>query len=631
MQKDQNQNRGCLGLVAFVYRVFDGIRRFAMNVLFYVLLFVFLGLLAGSDVPMVPKQAALVVAPEGFLVEELSGDPLDRALDEALNQAIPETEVDDILDAIAAAKDDGRIQALFLDFDGLTGGGLDKLQRVADAIVDFKESGKPVIASADFLSKQGYFLAAHADEIYLHDEGILWLDGYGIYRQYFRDLIDRLGIDWNIFRPDVNVYKSAVEPYLRNDMSEEAEEALLGVIDDLWDGYLEVVAPLRNQTPDDFRRAIADLPRILEEQDGNAAQVPLALGWVDHVGPRDQVHERMVELVGRSDDEMSFQHVGMEDYLTVLGDDRHREPQSGDGIGIVYAVGTILDGTQPPGTIGGDSTARLVRSARIDDEVKAIVLRVDSGGGSVFGSEVIRRELELARRDGKPVVVSMGSVAASGGYWISTPSDRIFASPHTITGSIGIFAMLPTFEDPLAEYLGTHTDGVGTTWLAGAARLDRELDPRVGDMFRASVDHGYRQFLRVVAESRDMEVDAVNEIARGRIWSGEDALANGLVDELGDLEQAVSAAAGLASLEEGYAVRRIQRQLDPWDQFLVDLMGASVSKVVSLVGKARMSDWRGHGNRLDQRILRTLEDKIRYFEQFNDPKNLYAHCLCTVE
>ena len=464
MHTEQKKNRGCLGLVSFVYGLFDGFRRFIFNIIFYFLLFIFLGMLAGGDVPLVPDQAALVVSPSGYLVEELSGDPLDRAVDELFDQAIPETQMEDVLDAIAAAKDDSRIQALYLDFDGLAGGGLDKLERFAEAITDFKESGKPVIAAGDFMTKHGYYLAVHADEIYLHDEGMVLLDGYGFFRQYHKDLIDRLDIDMNIFRPDVNVFKSAVEPYLRNDMSEEAKLASLAVLNDLWDGYLEAVAPLRNQTPQQFREAIEDMVAHLERVDGDLAQLPLDLGWVDHVGPRDLVRDKMISLVGSDDDNHTFQQIAMGEYLDALGEERYRNQGSGDGVGVVYAVGTILDGTQPPGTIGGDSTAGLVRQARYDDDVKAIVLRVDSGGGSVFGSEVIRRELELARADGKPIVVSMGSVAASGGYWISTPSDRILASPHTITGSIGIFGMLPTFEDPMAEYLGTHTDGVGTTW-----------------------------------------------------------------------------------------------------------------------------------------------------------------------
>lgn len=628
MHSDQKKNRGCLGLVSFVYGLFDGFRRLIFNVVFYFLLFIFLGMLAGGDVPILPDQAALVVSPSGFLVEELSGDPFERAVDELFDQAVPETQMEDVLDALAAAKDDSRIQALYLDFDGLAGGGLDKLERFADAVVDFKESGKPVIAGGDWMTKHGYYLAAHADEIYLHDEGTVWLDGYGFFRQYHRDLIDRLDIDWNIFRPDVNVFKSAVEPYLRNDMSDEAKVASLAVLDDLWDGYLERVAPLRDQTPEQFRKAIADLPRILEEQGGDAAQVPLALGWVDQVGPRDLVRDKMTELVGFDKENHTFQQVSMDDYLKALGDGRYRQPKSGQGVGVVYAVGTILDGTQPPGTIGGDSTARLVRQARYDKDVKAIVLRVDSGGGSVFGSEVIRRELELARADGKPIVVSMGSVAASGGYWISTPSDRILASPHTITGSIGIFGMWPTFEDPIAEYLGTHTDGVGTTWMAGALRIDRELDPRLGQIVQSNIDHGYRQFLSVVAESRDMEVEEVGEVAKGRIWSGEDALELGLVDELGDLEDAVSVAAELAGLKDGYAVKRVERELDEWDQFLIDMMEASVGKLASLSGGV---DWRGRAQRLDQRLLRTVEEKVEFLQQFNDPRGMYAHCLCAVE
>lgn len=641
MTQEQSQHRGCSGLLVFLFRAVDVFSRvvFAFFVLFFAFLFLAMLASAGKDVPTVPEEAALVIAPEGSLVEELSGDPFERFLDDVTDQAVPETLVADVVDALAAAEDDERIQAVYLDFDAMTFGGLDKLERVAQAIAEFKESGKPVIAGGDMFTKYGYYLAAHADEIYLHEMGAVIVDGYGLYRQYHRDLIERLGIDWNVFRPEVNVYKSAVEPFLRNDMSERAEEATLAFLEDLWENYREAVSQARGLDPEEMDSRIARLPELVQEAGGDLGKLSLDAGLVDHLGHRDKVRDRLVDVVGRDEEHHSFRQVSMDDYLKVLGKDRHRHPQKGEGVGVVYAVGTILDGVHPPGTIGGDSTAALIRKARYDDDVKAIVLRVDSGGGSAFASEVIRRELVLARDGGKPVVVSMGTLAASGGYWISTASDRILASPSTITGSIGIFGMVPTFEDPLAEYLGTHVDGVGTTWLAGSVRLDRELDPRVGQIIQSTIDQGYDEFLARVSEARDMPVDEVNEIARGRVWSGEAALERGLVDEFGQLDEAVAVAAELAELEEGYAVRRVERDLDPFDQFLLDMLEqgarvvgpeitASVARKLAGGGLLGSGDPRHEG--LDRKLFRTVEDQVRFLGQFNDPNHAYASCFCEV-
>ncbi|MEO1369934.1 MAG: signal peptide peptidase SppA, partial [Acidobacteriota bacterium] len=397
-----------------------------------------------------------------------------------------------------------------------------------------------MIASGDSYAKAGYFLATSADEIHMNELGIILLDGYGRWRSYHKDGIDKLEVDWNVFK--VGDFKSAVEPFLLNEMSEEAELANREYLDDLWAAYVDHIAERRGMTSEKIRGDIAGLVELMESTGGDTGQLALDTGLVDKIGSRQAVRDRMIELVGENDEGTSFAQINMPTYLEALGESRHRYKQKGDGVGIVVARGTILDGSHPPGTIGGDSTAQLIRQAREDESVKALVLRVDSGGGSAFASEVIRKELELLREAGKPVVTSMGSVAASGGYWIATTSDEIWASPVTITGSIGIFGMFPTFQEPLRKYMGTQVDGIGTTWLSGAFRPDKALDPKAGELFQLGINNGYKEFLERVGEARDMTPEEVNQHAQGRVWSGTDAFERGLIDQLGDIDAAVASA-----------------------------------------------------------------------------------------
>ncbi len=619
------KKKGIGAIFGGLLRGVDLSRRIVVNIIFVFLVILVLAALGSGGGPAVPSKSALVIAPQGFLVEELAGDPVDRAIEKALDTYVPETLVADLLDAIAAAKTDDRIQAIYVSLNGLQGGGLDKLQRLAAAIEDFKSSGKTVIANADYYTKGSYLLATAADEIYLHPMGMVLLDGYGRFRTYHREGIERLELDWNVFK--VGEYKSAVEPYLRDGMSDEAREANLEYMGDLWTAYLEQVAAGRNLTPESVSESLDSLVQLVQEAEGQLAQVALAGGLVDHLAPRQQVRDRMIEIVGENTEGTSFSQVSMDDYLKALGEKRHQRPIQGDGIAVVIARGTILDGNHPPGTIGGDSTAKLIRKARNDETVKAIVLRVDSGGGSAFASEVIREELVLARNQGKKVVVSMGSVAASGGYWISTASDEIWASPNTITGSIGIFGMIPTYQKPLAKYLGTRVDGVGTNWMAGALRPDRELDPRIGEIIQSNIERGYREFLQRVGEARDMTPEEVDPYARGRVWSGADALEIGLVDKLGDLDQAIASAAALVGLEEGYAVKVIQQELELSDQLMIEMLAEASDHFGPFNIKGLSRPTTG----LERQLMDTLEGHRELLAQFDDPLGVYAHCLCEVE
>ncbi len=610
------------GLVVRVIRSLWGVlnwtRRIVVNLaVFLFVLFLFAVFLLDSS-PKVEPGAALVLAPRGRLVEQLTGLPGERALNELTNRADPETLLQDQLRALREAARDDRIGALVLRLEGFAGGGLTKLQALRAAIEEFKESGKKVIATADDYSQSQYYLASVADEIWVHPFGSVRITGFSSYRIYYKEAIDKLGVDFNVFR--VGEYKSAVEPYLRNDMSDESRQARLEWMNDLWSAYKRDVAAGRDITAEEIDSYVANFPALMVEYEGDPATIAQAAKLVDQVASREEIRDRLIELVGQDDEEKSYKRIGVDTYLEVLGPEIAGR---GEAVGVVIASGAIEDGSRSPGTIGGDSTARQIRELRRDDDIKAIVLRVDSGGGSAFASEVIRREVELAREEGKPVVASMGSVAASGGYWISVSADEIWAQPTTITGSIGIFSLFPTYQRTQAK-LGVYTDGVGTTSSAGSMRLDRAISPELAQVIQLGTDRGYREFLARVSAGRGMTVEEVDAIARGRVWSGEDAHGIGLVDHLGGIDQAIVAAAKLANLAEGYAIRYPEVEIDFKDQLIADLLargGPWLEQSVASVMPRRLS----------HPMLTTMVEEMRVLEQFNDPRGLYAYCFCSVE
>lgn len=615
-------------------RVFSGLgrgldqsRRVFVNVLFLVLV---VGLLAAvfAGGPKVPKGAALVVAPKGNLVEQVAArSPQDLVAGLAGGGKAEETLLKDVLDALAAAKDDKRISSVYLNLDEMGGAGMTVLEDVAAALRDFRKSGKKVIAAGDAFDMRGYYLAAQADEVLLNPDGMVLIEGFGRYRTYYREGIDKLGITWNVFR--VGEYKSAVEPYLRNDMSPEAKEADLEWLGDIWRAYLASVSKARKTTPEALTAFIEGMPELLKATGGDTAKIALEAKLVDKLAARDEVRKRMIALAGEDEKSKSFKQVAMATYLEALGSDRPGAKGKGDKVAVVVAKGSIVDGSAGPGRIGGDSTAALVRKARQDEKVKAIVLRVDSGGGSAFASEVIRRELQLAREAKKPVVVSMGSVAASGGYWIATSSDEIWASPETITGSIGIFGMFPTIEKPLAKYLGMHVDGVGTTSWAGALRLDRELQPRVGESIQQMINHGYEEFLVRVSKARKMSRDDVDKIARGRVWSGADAKERGLVDKLGGLQDAIASAAQKAKLGKTYQVTYVEKEQSLKEKLMAGL-SIRATRVAAAFGYTLTPSPEPAAG-AGAAILRAVADEADRLSVWNDPRGIYAHCFCEVK
>ena len=599
----------------FFWKGLDQARRLVVNVLFLVLLALLVGWLIADDTPEIPKTTALVLTPYGSLVEELSGESTEEVVLALLGEKRPETLMRSLLEAVEAAKDDDRIQALVLDTDRLGGAGLSKLQTLRAAIDSFKQSGKTVIATADYYSQTQYYLASAADEIYMHPMGLVMLTGYGSYRNYYKEALDKLQIDWHVFR--VGEYKSAVEPYLRSDMSPAARESRQRWLSILWQAYskdVEAARALDVGTLDHYSSAFADL---LAEHGGDAAAVAQAVGLVDHLAHRDEVRERLIELVGQDDDGKSFSRISHGDYLRAV--DKPRE-KSDNEIAVVVARGAIYDGSRAPGRVGSDSTARIIRQAREDDNVKALVLRVDSPGGSAFASEIIRRELQLTQAAGKPVVASMSSVAASGGYWISMSADEIWAQPTTITGSIGIYAMLPTYPRTL-ESLGVHNDGVGTGELAGTLRPDRRLPEEAARAMELMIGQGYTEFIEGVAAGREKSKEEVDEIARGRVWAGADAIELGLVDQLGGLEEAIAAAAARAELGEDFRVSYLQQERDWRSRALDWLVRVVISRLGPLPSLHPLLSVRTD-------LMDGLIEDLTALEEFGDPNGFYAYCFC---
>jgi protease-4 len=615
-------------------RFIDGLRRFLVNVLFF-------GLLAGLAIaslgggPKVPDGAALVLKPRGTIVEQLASvDAVERVVSRAsgAGAVASETLLRDLLDALRLAKDDERIKAVYLDTNDMGGAGLTKLRDLRAALAEFRKSGKKVIAYGDDYMQSPYYLAAQADEVYLHPEGMVLLEGYGRHRNYYKEGLDRFGIEMHVFR--VGEYKSAVEPWLRDDMSKEAREMSLDVYGDLWRAFLADVAERRQVQPAEITGLVEAMPDRLRAAGGDMAKLALEAKLVDGLLTRDEVRQKLIALVGEEKGKHTCKQIVHGDYLKAKGGDRSGASGRGKAVAVIVAKGTILDGSQPAGTIGGDSTARLLCQARESDSVSAVVLRVDSGGGSAFASEIIRRECELVRKAGKPLVVSMGTVAASGGYWIAMASDEIWASPETITGSIGIFGLFPSIHKPLAKYLGIRTDGVGTTRFSDALRPDRPLDPGVADVIQQSIRDGYEDFLARVGEARKLSREQVDAIARGRIWSGEDAKALGLVDRLGSLPEAIDSAAKRAKLEKGYRVFYVEKEKN-FREKLLDALATSVATGSGEgSGRAAATDvGPADGSPLASSFsmaagLRGIERDMVEVARWNDPRGLYAHCLC---
>jgi protease-4 len=604
------------GFFGLVWRILEGIRR----VLHLVLLLVIFGFILAAlhtSIPIVPHSAALVIAPEGELVEQLASDPLRRALGQASGGPAPETLLRDVIDAIVAAKSDARIKLIVLDLDSLDSSGLSKLQEIGMALREFRAAGKRVVVAADLLDQTQYYLAAQAGEVYLDPMGLVYLDGFSYYRMFLKDAIEKLGVDVNVFR--AGTYKSYTDQFSRSDMAPSEREESSVWLEALWNAYQQDVTRARSLSAGALNGFVADEPAALAAVSGDAAKLALQRGLVTALKSRRQMADDLKVLVGEDEDTHSFNSIGMNQYLSSVRSKHVLKSKSDSKVGIVVASGEILDGHQPPGTIGGESTANLLRQARYDHAVKAVVLRVDSPGGSMFASEQILREVQTLRKAGKPVVVSMSSYAASGGYYISSAANQIFASSTTLTGSIGVFSVVPTFQHTL-EKLGVKVDGIGTTVRAGDMRQDRTLTPARRQILQSSVDHAYAEFLRRVSDGRKKPVEDVEKIAQGRVWAGVDAQRIGLVDHLGGLKDATDAAAKLAELGSDYDVDYIEPEMSLREELLMQLRSETLrmGQIAGIIPPR--SDI--------ERVLDPVLEQARAIARLNDPRGLYAYCWC---
>ena len=613
--------RGFAGL----WWLIDVTRRTLLNLLFVLLVALVLFAVARRETPTMQDNTALVLALEGPLVEEMPGSVRDNALARLSGESMHITRLRDVLAVLDAAEKDPQVVRVVLMLDDFQGAGLASLREVAAAIEHFKASGKQVVAWGSGYDQKQYYLAAHASEVLMHPLGSVYLEGYGRLRNYYRDALDKLGVGVSLVR--VGAFKSAAEPFIANGPSEAATQADTELYRALWATYVEGIERARHLAPGSTQTLIDELPERLLAAQGDTARLALEAHQVDALKTVDELRTLMIERGAREGTSQTFRQVSFASYLARITP--AVEP-TGDAVAVVVAEGEIVDGKAPGGAVGGLSTAALVRQAREDDAIKALVLRVNSPGGSVFGSELVRRELELTRAAGKPVVVSMGNVAASGGYWIATASDEVIADPATVTGSIGVFALLPHAHEAINK-LGVHAEGVTTTWLGAAGDPRREPDPRFLGLMQISVDHIYADFIGKVAEARKTTPQHIDEVAQGRVWTGAQALERGLVDSLGGLDAAIASAALRAKLASeadatrGYRVTYIDREAGRVEQ-LLEAFGTAAAQTV-----ASHFDLRLAPARLADGLSGPIRHDLGWLSDLTNGRKPFAavtHCLC---
>ncbi|MCC4831939.1 signal peptide peptidase SppA [Shewanella sp. 10N.7] len=598
-------------IFTLIWKTINGIRKIILNLIFFGFIAIIIVALSADDKIVVEDQSALVLNLAGSIVDQKRHvDPIEAVFKQSKSND-PEGEVllSDIIYVINSATQDPRIQVIVLQVGNLRAGGISKMTAIGDALNEFKAAGKSVVAFGNSYEQNQYFIASYADSIYLNNKGAVSLEGLSSYRLFYKSALEKLNVSTHVFR--VGTFKSAVEPFIRDDMSAPAKEASSALLTDIWQNYESTVAANRNIDQNDI---VLNPQRFLTELDkvsGDSAQLALKMKWVDELVSDEAFRLAMVEKVGQDTEGDSFKQISFSDYHAAV------QPIPSliekDSVGIIVAKGNILNGKQQAGQIGGESTSALLKKARFDDKVKAVVLRVDSPGGSAFASEKIRQEVIALKEAGKPVVVSMGSLAASGGYWISASADYIYATPTTLTGSIGIFGMFATFENVLSNW-GINSDGVSTSEWAGISAT-RALDPNVSAVIQRHVEHGYHEFISLVAKERDMTLEQVDRIAQGRVWSGTRAVELGLVDELGDIDSAVAKAATLAEIEK-FDTKVIQQELTT-EEIFVQKMLASASAYLPQASTQ---------SPILEQLFSQWISVVEEFSMFEDPNGMYLYC-----
>lgn len=567
---------------------------------------------SGGDSKETASRGALLLDISGVIVDKPDSSQrfskLSRQLLGASSDRLQENSLFDIVNTIRQAKDDRNITGIVMDLKNFAGGDQPSMQYIGKALKEFRDSGKPVYAVGENYSQGQYYLASFANKIWLSPQGVVDLHGFATNGLYYKSLLDKLKVSTHVFR--VGTYKSAVEPFIRDDMSPAAREADSRWIGELWQNYLNTVAANRQIPAQQVFPGAQGLLEGLTKTGGDTAKYALENKLVDALASSAEIEKALTKEFGWSKADKNYRAISYYDYALKTPAD------TGDSIGVVFANGAIMDGEETQGNVGGDTTAAQIRDARLDPKVKAIVLRVNSPGGSVTASEVIRAELAAARAAGKPVVVSMGGMAASGGYWISTPANYIVANPSTLTGSIGIFGVITTVENSL-DSIGVHTDGVSTSPLADVS-ITRALPPEAQQMMQLSIENGYKRFITLVADARHSTPEQIDKIAQGHVWTGQDAKANGLVDSLGDFDDAVAKAAELAKAKQWH----LEYYVDEPTFFdkVMDNMSGSVRAMLPDAFQAMLPAPLAS-------VASTVKSESDKLAAFNDPQNRYAFCL----
>ncbi|KOC89067.1 signal peptide peptidase SppA [Winslowiella iniecta] len=603
------------GIFRWTWRVMNFIREFILNLFLIFLILICVGIyfqINSANTPAEVPRGALKVDLTGVVVDKPSVSnrlsKIGRQLLGASSDRLKENSLFDVVNAIRQAKEDKNISGMVLELRDFAGADQPSLQYIGKALREFRDSGKPIYATGDSYSQAQYYLASFANKIWLSSQGNVDLHGFATNSLYYKTLLDKLKVSSHVFR--VGTYKSAVEPFLRDDMSPAARNADSRWVGELWDNYLNTIAANRQITPQQLFPGAQGVLDGLQKVAGDTAQYAKNNKLVDELGSRAVVDQQLVKTFGLNKQDNHYNNISIYDYP--LNDNNN---QNGN-IAVIMANGAIMDGEETPGQVGGDTTAMQIREARLDPKIKAIILRVNSPGGSVSASEVIREELAAAREAGKPVVVSMGGMAASGGYWISTPASYIVASPSTLTGSIGIFGVINTVENSL-DAIGVHTDGVATSPLADVAST-KALPPEVQQLMQLTIENGYKNFIGLVAKSRNKTPEQIDQIAQGHVWTGSDAKANGLVDALGDFDDAVAKAAELAKLKDYQLV---------WSQDEPTLFDALLSQVDVSVRASLPSALKAWLPAPMADVLADMKKQPGLFDEMNDPQNRYALCL----
>ena len=602
------------GFFKWTWRLLNFVRELVLNLFFIFLIVVGVGIWmqVSSSNAEHSTRGALLLDITGVVVDKPSSSSklgvLGRQLFGASSDRLQENSLFDIVETIRQAKEDRNITGIVMDLKNFAGADQPSMQYIGKALREFRDSGKPVYAVGDNFSQGQYYLASFANKIFLSPQGVVDLHGFATNGLYYKSLLEKLKVSTHVFR--VGTYKSAVEPFIRDDMSPAARDADSRWVGELWQNYLNTIAANRQVSAQQIFPGAQAVLEGLSKVGGDTAKYALDNKLVDQLASSAEIEKALSKQFGWSDADKNYSAISYYDYAL------KKPGETGDSVAVVFANGAIMDGEETPGNVGGDTTASQIRDARLDPKVKAIVLRVNSPGGSVSASEVIRAELAAAKAAGKPVVVSMGGMAASGGYWISTPASYIVANPSTLTGSIGIFGVINTFENSL-DSVGVHTDGVATSPLADVA-VTKALPPEVQQMMQLSIESGYKRFLSIVSQSRNKTPEQIDRIAQGHVWTGQDAKANGLVDALGDFDDAVAKAAELAKLKQWH-IDYYQDEPTFFDQ-VVTSMSASVRAAMPTALQAYLpaplAPIAG--------VVKAESDKLA---AFNDPQNRYAFCL----